>query len=91
MPTISWFYGIAIRMFYNDHAPPHFHAVHEAAEAIVSIETGEILQGRLPPAARRLVQDWALMYREALIENWNAARPPARRPMQRIPGLDAND
>jgi len=26
MPTISWFYGIAIRMFYNDHAPPHFHA-----------------------------------------------------------------
>jgi hypothetical protein len=24
MPTISTFYGILIRMFFNDHAPPHF-------------------------------------------------------------------
>lgn len=26
MPTISTFYGILIRMFFNDHPPPHFHA-----------------------------------------------------------------
>jgi hypothetical protein len=26
MPTIAWFYGIMIQMFYNDHEPPHFHA-----------------------------------------------------------------
>jgi hypothetical protein len=26
MPTIAWFYGIAIQMHYNDHEPPHFHA-----------------------------------------------------------------
>jgi hypothetical protein len=23
MPTISVFYGIVIRMYFNDHAPPH--------------------------------------------------------------------
>jgi len=28
MPEISRFYGIVIKMFYNDHAPPHFHAEH---------------------------------------------------------------
>jgi len=27
MPTISWFYGNSIRMYFNDHAPPHFHAI----------------------------------------------------------------
>jgi len=27
MPTISVFYGIVIQMFWNDHAPPHFHAL----------------------------------------------------------------
>jgi Domain of unknown function (DUF4160) len=26
MPTISMFYGILIKMFFDDHAPPHFHA-----------------------------------------------------------------
>ena len=25
MPTLSFFYGILIQMFWNDHAPPHFH------------------------------------------------------------------
>lgn len=33
MPTISIFYGIAIRMYYQDHAPPHFHAVYAEQEA----------------------------------------------------------
>ena len=26
MPTICIFYGIIIRMFFDEHAPPHFHA-----------------------------------------------------------------
>jgi hypothetical protein len=26
MPIISRFFGIIIRMFFNEHAPPHFHA-----------------------------------------------------------------
>jgi hypothetical protein len=27
MPTIAYFYGIAIRMFFADHPPPHFFAL----------------------------------------------------------------
>jgi hypothetical protein len=45
MPTIAWFYGIAIRMYVRDHPPPHFHAVYAEYEAWVSIETGEVVEG----------------------------------------------
>lgn len=43
MPEISKFYGIIIRMFYNDHSPPHFHAIYEEYEAIIEIKTLNIL------------------------------------------------
>lgn len=33
MPTISAFYGILARMYYNDHPPPHFHARYSDFEA----------------------------------------------------------
>lgn len=59
MPTISLFFGILIRMHYRDHQPPHFHALYQGHEALVSIETGEVLQGRLPRTAARLVQEWS--------------------------------
>ena len=47
MPTISTFFGIAIRMYYREHMPPHFHAVYGDQEAAVGIETFEVLEGRL--------------------------------------------
>lgn len=33
MPEISRFYGIIIRMFYNDHNPPHFHVIYQDSES----------------------------------------------------------
>ena len=51
MPTISSFYGIFIRMYLRDHPPPHFHAVYQGHEAFVAIESGEVIDGRLPPTA----------------------------------------
>lgn len=86
MPTISTFYGIFIRMYFNDHAPPHFHAIHGEYEATINIATGEVLAGRLPPTARRLVQEWTLRYHEELTRNWE--RAAAREALERIPGLD---
>jgi hypothetical protein len=38
MPTISVFYGILIKMFFNDHAPAHFHAEYAEFKAIIDIE-----------------------------------------------------
>lgn len=47
MPEVSRFFGIVIRMFYNDHAPPHFHAEYGEHEALVEIEL-HVYAGRLP-------------------------------------------
>ena len=49
MPTISWFYGIAIRMYIKDHSPPRFHAIYGGDEAYVSIETGEVIERKNDP------------------------------------------
>jgi Domain of unknown function (DUF4160) len=51
LPTISYFYGIYIRMYVREHSPPHFHAVYGEFEANVSISAGEVIEGRLPPNA----------------------------------------
>lgn len=39
MPTISQFYGIIIRMFFEEHAPPHFHAQYGEYKAAINILT----------------------------------------------------
>ncbi len=76
MPEISRFFGIVIKMFYNDHAPPHFHAEYGEEEALFDIHTLDILQGQLSKRAKMLVVEWALEHREELISNWNKARKP---------------
>lgn len=52
MPTVSSFYGIVIRMFANDHPPPHFHARYGEYHVRVSITTGEVTEGELPRPRR---------------------------------------
>jgi len=78
VPTISAFYGILIRMFFNDHAPPHFHARYGEFEATVDIGTLAVLQGQLPRRALNLVQEWATMHRGELLEDWRLCRENAR-------------
>lgn len=51
MPELSRFYGIIIRMYFDDHAPPHFHAAYGREEAVVGIEALAVLDGHLPPRA----------------------------------------
>ncbi|CAN5352440.1 DUF4160 domain-containing protein [soil metagenome] len=89
MPTLSWFYGISIRMFFNDHAPPHFHAYYGSSQAQVSIATGRILRGTLPLKQRRLVEQWALRYNDCLMAAWALAS--ADKAFERIPGLDVEN
>jgi len=74
MPRISEFYGIAVYMYYRDHAPPHFHAIYGQEEATFEIASGEILMGKLPRRARTLVRDWAMEHIGELQKNWELAR-----------------
>ena len=86
MPRISEFFGIVIRVNYNDHSPPHFHAQYAKDEAIYEIETIEVLRGRLPRRAHALVVEWTTLHRAELRANWDRAR--AGSPLQRIEPLD---
>ena len=70
MPTICTFYGILIQMFWNDHAPPHFHALYAEDEALINIQTLEVMEGRLPRRALSLVLEWASEHRSELLEDW---------------------
>jgi hypothetical protein len=56
MPEISRFLGIIIRMYYRDHAPPHFHAEYGEYEVTVEIATG-IVTGHFPRRALKAVLD----------------------------------
>ena len=71
MPTISTFYGVAIRMYWADHAPPHFHAIYGGDEALISIRSLKVLRGTLPPRALELTLEWAALYRQELLEDWD--------------------
>ena len=63
MPEISRFFGIIIAMYYNEHNPPHFHAKYQEDEAQFTIDTLEIIKGKLPVRAKALVLEWASEHR----------------------------
>jgi hypothetical protein len=57
VPEISRYYGITIRMRYNDHPPPHFHAHYSGQGITVEIETGRI-EGVMSRNALQLIWSW---------------------------------
>ena len=85
MPEISRFYGIVIRMYFDDHFPRHFHALYAGAEAVIDIDTLALLSGRIPPRALGMVTEWALLHQNELRELWDQARDLT--PLHRIDPL----
>ncbi len=89
MPTISLFFNIKILMFWNDHAPPHFHAAYvgQDTDTIIDIQTLEVIrQGSLKRRALGLVLDWAELHRDELLTNWELAREG--KPLNQIAPLE---
>lgn len=74
MPEISRFLGIIIRMFYNEHNPPHFHAFYNEFQVEISIQTLEVMKGSLPKRVLALVIEWALEHRSELMNDWELMR-----------------
>lgn len=85
MPTISEFFGILIMMYFNDHAPPHFHARYGEFEALIQISPIAVLKGDLPPRALSLVIEWAKIHQKELMQDWNHAENNKK--LQKIPPL----
>jgi hypothetical protein len=70
MPEISRFLGIIVKMFFDDHNPPHFHVEYQDYKAIIDIRKAELMEGYLPAKQLKLVQAWAVLHEEELLENF---------------------
>jgi hypothetical protein len=84
--SVSQFFGIAIAMYHTDRAPPHFHAAYDGHEALISIDTLEVVDGWLPRRAYALVLEWAAHQRTELRANWDRARRGL--PLERVVPLE---
>ena len=86
MREVSRFFGIIIAIYYNDHAPPHFHAKYGGDQASIRVDNGEILEGALGTRALRLVEEWRTLCQTELLED--RARAQARQPLSKIDPLE---
>lgn len=86
MPEISRFFGVVIKMFFEDHNPPHFHAEYSGRVALIDLRTLSAFSGSLPPRAMGLVVEWAALHRQELLTDWERAQ--AQQELLRIPPLE---
>ncbi|MBQ4444282.1 MAG: DUF4160 domain-containing protein [Clostridia bacterium] len=84
MPVLSRFYGIIIRMYFQqaEHNPPHIHALYGDNMAAIDIQTGEILEGNLPPKALSMVREWTNAQKHELLRIWETQEFKALPPLE---------
>jgi hypothetical protein len=58
----------------GEHNPPHFHAFYAEHEALIDIQTLEVIKGKLPRRALVMVLEWANEHRAELMEDWKLCR-----------------
>ncbi len=86
MPEISRFFGIIIRMFFDEHNPPHIHVEYQGNKAVLDL-SGNIMRGDLRSrTATRLVREWIDLHVAELREDWELAL--AGKEMKKITPLD---
>ena len=73
MPEISRFYGIVITMNFNDHNPPHFHAIYQDYEISIDIKTG-VVNGNMSKRALKMIFEWSDIHKDELLKNWQLAQ-----------------
>jgi len=85
MPEVSRFFGIVVRMFFDEHPPPHFHADYAEFTAVIGIQPIEVLQTSLPSRALSMVLEWAARNQRGLQDNWE--RLSSGQSVERLPPL----
>ncbi|MFL5068668.1 MAG: DUF4160 domain-containing protein [Xanthobacteraceae bacterium] len=85
MPTVAYFLGISVRMFFNDHEPPHVHVRYQGFRARVRSSDGGLIDGRLSPTVTRLVKEWTALPRVTYAK---LAGSTSDRQLERVAGLE---
>ena len=75
MPRVETVAGIAICIYFGDHAPPHFHARAAGCEARIVIDTLAILTNNLPAGQLATVLAWAAGHQAELRAFWAQCNP----------------
>lgn len=71
MPTFYIIEGVKIVLYFDDHNPPHFHAIIAEYDALIEIKTLQVLEGELPNNKQKKVLEWAEKHKAELREIWN--------------------
>jgi hypothetical protein len=76
MPTIARIGAIQIRVCYDDHGIPHFHAVSPEFDFKFAMSNCSIISGTGHIRGRDLavIHAWGQKHRDALYSNWQLAR-----------------
>ena len=72
MPIISQFYGIIIRMYYDDmkqHNTSHMHVQYASCKAVYDLN-GKCIKGSLPKKQSKMVEAWIEIHNEELNLLW---------------------
>ena len=86
MPEISRFFGIVVRMYYDEHNPTHLHAEYSGNKAVFDFQ-GNIIMGNVSSkTAIKLLREWIDIHEKELMEDWNLAR--ANKEIKKINPLD---
>ena len=86
VPVISYFFGIVIRMYHDDHPPMHIHVEYQGYVALINIVDANIIKGNLPKKAYKLVKEWIFEHQEELYTDWELAQQ--FKPLEKIQGAD---
>ncbi|MBF0201900.1 MAG: DUF4160 domain-containing protein [Desulfamplus sp.] len=86
MPIVSRFFGILIALYWEDHAPPHFHAKYSEDEAMIDIRSGEVIRGSMPRRALSMINEWRQLHESDLLSNWENSQK--RKPLSYIDPLE---
>ena len=76
MPTIAYIGAIQIRIYYDDHGVPHFHAVSPEFDVKLTIQDFAIISGNGQLRGRDLaaIRSWGQKHHVVLLKNWYLAR-----------------
>ena len=70
MPALKRFGAAIVRMYADDHAPPHFHIEAPDFEVLVRISDLSVIAGEARPAQIAEALRWAETERTALLMRW---------------------
>jgi hypothetical protein len=78
VPTIAYFLGIAVAMYYRDHNPPHIHVNYAGYDALIAIENARVLRGKLPPTVMLIHQAMGHLPARGIARQLGAGAAPRR-------------